>query len=111
MGFTEFLPNLTPMVDLARIVGGFGLATILLVILKHNTQRRYWRTFKRLVDEWASRLSRLEPPRAPANEDEWVAVCERMLSDAKFGPLEAHQLIGTAVLVAKAIVAEKFFVP
>lgn len=105
------LEHLTPMVDLARIIGGFGLVTILLAILKRNAERRCWRSFKRFVDEWASDLAKLETPRVPSRDDEWITVCERLLSDAKFSPLETHQLLDTAVLVAKGITADKVYVP
>ena len=99
------------MVDLARIVGGFGLVTVLLAILKHNAERRCWRTFKRFADEWANGLLELGGRSVPKRDEEWIAVCERMLSDAKFSPLEIYRLIDTAVLVAKGIAADKFLMP
>jgi hypothetical protein len=110
LGFTEFLENLTPMVDLARILAGFGLITVLLAILKRNAERRCWRNFKMRVDDWVDRLreSGNHHPRE-LDDDEWKAECERMLTDAKFSPLEINQVLDTAVIVAKGIAADKFF--
>ena len=110
MGFTELLENLTPMVDLARILTGFGLITILLAILKRNAERRCWRNFKLAVDDWMERLreSEVRHPR-DMEADEWKAECERMLTDAGFSPLEIHQVLETAVIAAKGIAADKLF--
>ncbi len=93
MGFTEFLENLTPMVDLAQILAGFGLVTVFLAILKRNAERRCWRDFKARVDDWVDRL-RESGNRHPRElgDDEWNAECERMLTDAKFSPLEIDRV-------------------
>jgi len=110
LGFTELLENLTPMVDLARILAGFGLITVLLAILKHNAERRCWRNFKVRVDDWTDRLRETEKrhPRELA-DDEWKAECERMLTDSKFSPIEITRILDTSVIVAKGIAADKFF--
>ncbi len=108
MGFPTFLENLTPMVDLARILAGFGLVTVLLAILKRNAERRCWRNFKVRVHDWINYLRATENARRPDLDDEWKAECERMLSDSKFSPLEIKHLLDTAVIVAKQIAAEKF---
>jgi hypothetical protein len=107
----EFLENLTPMVDLARILAGFGLITVLLAILKRNAERRCWRNFKLRVDDWMERLRQTENrhPRE-LDDDEWKAECERMSTDSKFSPLEINQLLDTAVIVAKGIAADKFLI-
>jgi len=94
LGFTEFLENLTPMVDLARILAGLGLITVLLAILKRNAERRCWRSFKVRVDDWIGRLRESENrhPRE-LDDNEWRAECERMLTDSKFSPLEINQIL------------------
>ena len=98
------------MVDLARILAGFGLITVLLAILKRNADRRCWRSFKMHVDDWIDRLREAEQrhPRE-LDDDEWKAECERMLTDSKFSPIEIHQILDTSVIVAKGIAADKFF--
>lgn len=110
MAFTEFLENLTPMVDLARILAGFGLITVLLAILKRNAERRCWRRYKVCVGDWIDRLRETENrhPR-DLDDDQWKAECERMLTDSKFSPLEINQILDTSVVVAKGIAADKFF--
>ncbi|MCG8450720.1 MAG: hypothetical protein MI725_14215 [Pirellulales bacterium] len=99
------------MADLARILAGFGLITVLLAILKHNAERRCWRNYKVFVNDWTDRLFKTgnQHP-ADLEVDEWKAECERMLTDAKFSPLEIERLLDTAVIVAKGIAADKFFV-
>ena len=110
LGFTEFLENLTPMADLARILAGFGLITVLLAILKRNAERRCWQNFKTRVADWIDRLRVIENrhPRE-LSDDEWKAECERMLTDSKFSPIVVNQILDTSVIVAKGIAAEKFF--
>ena len=110
MAFTDFLENLTPLADLARILAGFGVVTVLLAILKRNAERRCWRNFKVRVNDWMERLREAEDrhPRE-LEDDEWKAACERMLTDSKFSPLEIDQMLDTSVIVAKAIAADKFF--
>lgn len=92
------------------LVSGLGLTTILLAYLRRVTQRRAWRLFKKSVDDWVDRL--VESGYRDANElsaDEWKAACERMLTDANFSPLEIKEVLDVAVVVAKGIAAEKFF--
>jgi len=43
-------------------------------------------------------------------EGEWKTVCERMLTDANFSPLQINQLLHVSVVVAKGIVADKILV-
>ena len=111
MGFTELLENLTPMVDLARILAGLGVVTVLLAFLKRNFERRRWRIFKVLVDDWMDRLGKAQNrhPRQ-LDDEEWKAECERMLTDSKFSPLEINQILETSVIVAKGIAADRFFI-
>ncbi|MCG8587002.1 MAG: hypothetical protein MI757_20035 [Pirellulales bacterium] len=99
------------MADVARILAGLGLVTILLATLKRNAERRCWRRFKQGAEDWLDRLAEMERrhPRQ-LEEDEWKAECERILNDAKFSPLEINQVLELSVVVAKGIAAEKFFV-
>ena len=99
------------MVDLARILAGFGVVTVLLAILKRNEERRSWRRFKFQVHDWIDRLRETENrhPR-DLDDNQWKAECERMLTDSRFSPLEINQLLETSIVVAKGIAADKFFV-
>jgi hypothetical protein len=108
--FTNLLENLKPLGDLAQILAGFGVIAVLLAVLKRTSERRCWRNFKTRVDDWVNRLRESEG-RHPRdfNDDEWKAACERMLSDARFSPLEITQVLDTSVIVAKGAVAENFF--
>lgn len=110
LAFTQFFENLTPLVSMAQILAGFGLITVLLAVLKRNSERRCWRIFKARVEDWTDRLrdSGHRHPR-DLDEDEWKAECERMLSDSRFSPLEIHQILDASVIVAKGIAADKYF--
>lgn len=96
------------MVDVAQILAGFGLITVLLAVLKRHAERRCWRLFKERVDDWIDQLQEAEN-RHPHDieDDEWKAKCERMLTDSKFSPMEINQLLNTAVIVARGIAADK----
>jgi hypothetical protein len=107
--FAQFLENLAPLGDLARILAGLGFITVLLAILKRNGERRCWRNFKVRVTEWTYDVGESERRRLPDLDDEGKAECERMLWDSKFSPLEINQVLDTSVIVAKGIAAEKFF--
>lgn len=109
LGFTDFVENLKPMADLAQILAGFGLITVLLAILKRNAERRCWRNYKLRVDDWANRLRDAASHHPGEDAEEWKAECERMLTDARFSPLEINSVLDTAVVVAKGIVADKIF--
>ena len=108
--FTEWLDGLTPMVNLVRILAGLGLVTVLLAYLKRIVERRCWHNYKETVHDWVGRFVESEDRQLnQLSEDEWKAVCERMLTDAKFSPLEIRQILDTAVVVAKGIAADKIF--
>lgn len=108
MAFVDFLDSLKPLADLARILAGFGLITVLLAVLKRNGDRSRWRKFKVRVHQWMDGVQEAEN-RHPREfvDDEWTAKCERMLSDSKFSPLEIDQIMETAVVVAKGIAADR----
>lgn len=106
---TEFLQNLTPLVDLARILTGFGLIAVLLAFLKRNGERRCWRKFKAGVDDWIDDLRSGDRHPNEIEGDEWKAKCEELLTDARFSPLEIHQILATSVIVAQGRVAGAFF--
>jgi hypothetical protein len=42
-------------------------------------------------------------------DSQWSFEAERMLAEADFSPLEIHQLLATAVIVAKGLASERFF--
>lgn len=111
MGFTDWLATLTPLGDVARILAGFGLVAVFLGYLKHTAERRCWRHFKDSVHDWVDRLVEAQS-RHPSEimEEEWKVVCERMLTDANFSPLQINQLLDVSVVVAKGIVADKILV-
>ena len=67
------------MADVARILAGFGAITILLAVLKRNTERRCWRKYKRFVH---SRLDGIvESGRKLDDVPElwWKTECERLM--------------------------------
>ena len=111
MGFTRLLESLTPLAALTQVFAGLGLVTILLAILKRNAERRCWQRFKTLTADWVDRLRETEN-RHPkdVSSSEWKSRCERLLTDANFSPIEIHQLLDTAVVVARGIATEKFFI-
>lgn len=110
MGFTDWLESLKPLGDVASILAGFGLVTVFLAYLKHTAERRCWRNFKESVHDWVERLIKSQN-RHPKElgEDEWKAVCERLLTDANFSPLQLTQVLEVSVVVAKGIAADKVF--
>ncbi|WP_146445145.1 hypothetical protein [Botrimarina colliarenosi] len=102
--------NLTPLVDLARILGGFGLVTVFLAVAKRIAERRRWRAYKSKVAGWLTDLAEAETRHPKELTDhEWQADCEEMLGEVGFSPFESHELLGTAVTVAKKKASERFF--
>lgn len=98
------------MVNLVRVLAGLGLVTVLLAYLKRMAERRCWRNFKESVHDWVDRFEKSENTRLnQLSEDEWKTVCERMLTDANFSPLEIRQVLDIAVVVVKGIAADKIF--
>lgn len=106
----QFLENLAPLVDLARILAGLGFVAVLLAILKRNGERHCWRNFKVRVTDWTDDIAESEHHRLPDLDDEWKAECERMLWDSNFSPPEINQVLDTSVIVAKGIAAERLFI-
>ena len=108
LDFTGWLESLKSLGDVARILAGFGVVTVLLAYLKHTLERRCWRSFKADVRKWVDRLveSGMRHPKE-LSEDEWKAECERRLSDAGFSPLQVKQLLDVSVVAAKGIAAGK----
>jgi hypothetical protein len=109
LAFTMGAENLTPLVDLAQILAGFGVVTVLLALLKHYVERRRWTFFKRQLDEWTDQI-RDAGMRVPhsGDDNQWKAECERVLTEAGFSPLEINQILDLAVATAKGIAADKF---
>lgn len=103
--------NLTPLVDLARILGGFGLVTVFLAVLKRWTERRRWRAYKAKVSIWISDLIEAQSRHPKELSDhEWRADCEELLSRSGFSPLESKDLLEMAVIAAKRKAAERLYV-
>lgn len=103
------LQDLAPLSDLARIMAGLGVVTVLLAVLKRNAERRRWRRFKSHVRGWLTLLdsSGLHPKEL--TDDDWRVECERLLEDAGFTPSESDTLIGLAVSTSKGLAAERYF--
>jgi hypothetical protein len=101
------LETFTQLQNVAQILAGFGVITVLLALLKRYTERRSWQNFKTLVGGWTDAL--LESDQKIGHLDnEWRVECERMLTDSRFSPREINELLDTAVVVAKGIAANKF---
>jgi len=108
LSFTEWLESLTPLVNLVRVLAGVGLVTIMLANLKRAAEKRCWQKYKALVEIRIDYLIK-EQNRHPKEltELEWKVECERLLTDARFGPMEVQQVLEPAVIVAKGIAADK----
>ena len=110
LAFTMLAENLKPLLEMAQILAGFGVLTVLLAIAKRNFERRRWRNFKRRVNRRMDDLrdSEIDHPR-DFEDQQWKAECERMLNDSGFSPLEINLLLDTSVIVAKGIASDRFF--
>lgn len=103
------LENLTYLA-VVQIFAGLGFITIFLAYLKRYAERSRWDRYKVLVDDWMEDLRESEEVHPNDLTDlDWRVRCERLLTDAKFSPLEIHQVFNTAIIVAKGIAHEKFF--
>jgi hypothetical protein len=106
LDFTAWFESLK---SLAQVFAGFGLVTLLLAYAKHAAERWCWKNFKRRAGRWISEL--VESQEGHPNElseVEWRMEVERMLSEAKFSPMQIERLLETAVTVAKGIAIERF---
>lgn len=109
--FTNFSESLKPLGELTQIIAGLGLITVLLASLKRGNERRSWRLFKLQVEEWLEQFRESEGRRpGDLQGDEWKAACERMLTVAKFSPMEINHLLDAAVIVSKGLAADRFFI-
>ena len=108
MDFTKLFELLTPLKDVVAVLSGLGLVTVLLAYLKHSAERKCWRDFKRQADDFAVRFVKADK-RHPyqIDDDEWRAICERMLSDAHFSPMQIPELLDVSVIVTKEIIQDK----
>jgi len=102
------MESFTQLQNVAQILAGFGVITVLLALLKRYAERRSWQNFKTLVDGWTDSLLESDQKIGHLDDDEWKVECERMLTDSRFSPLEINELLNTAVVVAKGIAANKF---
>jgi len=111
LGFVDMPQDLTLLAELARILAGLGLVTVVLAYLKRVAERRRWRGFKSRVRRWLDGLADDES-RHPKDllDDEWKADCEALLDASGFSPLEAAAVLDTAVLAAKKLASDRFFV-
>ena len=107
MDFTAWVESLK---SLAQVLAGFGLVTVLLAYGKHTTDRRCWKNYKRRAEQWMDAVLRAQE-RHPSEltEAQWRFEVERMLTEANFGPIQIHQILETAVIVAKGLASERFF--
>lgn len=103
----QFFESLDSM-GAVKILGTLGLTAILIGVSRWFVDRRRWGHFKAAVHQWLDFLIEAES-RHPKDlrESEWQAECERMLVDARFRPAEVVQLLDLAVIVARAIAANK----
>lgn len=113
MDWTRLFELAKPLGDLVGVLSGLGLVTVLLAFLKHSSERRCWRNFKSEVHNLAGDLVRADDrhPLYHMEDDDWKAVCERLLSDANFSPIQIQQVIPIAVVVAKGITANRIIEP
>lgn len=113
MDWTRLIELVKPLGDLVGVLSGLGLVTVLLAFLKHNSERRCWRNFKSAAHNLAGDLLRAgnRHPFYHMEEDDWKAVCERLLSDANFSPIQIQQIIPIAVVVLKGITANRIVEP
>ena len=116
MSFTEWLESLKQLGEITRIVAGLGFVTVFLAVLKHGAERRCWRFYKRNIRRWVDRqlavrdrVGELRRRPSELSDDEWDVLCEEMLANANFSPLQMKQIMGMAVTTAKGIAAEKIF--
>lgn len=110
MGFTDWLESLTPTLNIVRILAGAGLVTVFLAYFKRIRERRCWRNFKMSVHDWVDQSFQVGFGHPDELEsEEWETVCERMLTDANFSPIEIHQLLAVSIVVAKGIAADRIY--
>lgn len=115
MSFTEWLESLKQLGEIAKVVAGLGFVTVFLAVLKHGAERRCWRVFKRNIRRWVDRNlvvrdeGALRRHPSELSDDDWDVLCEQMLTNANFSPLQMKQIMGMAVTTAKGIAAERFF--
>lgn len=103
----QFFESLDSM-GAVRIFGSLGFAAIVIGLSRWFVDRRRWGHFKAAAHQWLEFLieSQNRHPK-DLRESEWQAECERMLVDARFRPGEIVQLLDLAVIVSKAIAANK----
>jgi len=110
---TEIFEIVKPLGEVVGVLSGLGLVTVLLAYLKHLGERRCWRNFKESAHDLAGDLRQAgnRHPLFHMEKDEWKAVCERLLSDANFSPIQIQQVLDTAVIVAQGIAANRIIEP
>jgi hypothetical protein len=110
------------MADIVQVLAGLGVVTAVLGCLKYSFERRCWRQFKREANSWVNRQLELKargfasavegdesPPGLTALEDDALTVVvEEMLSEAGFTPAQTQQLLKMAVVILRAIAADRF---
>jgi hypothetical protein len=108
LDFTAWDEKLKPAATVVQVFAGLGLTTALLAFARYYFERRCWRRFKRRVDGWIGQLEKsgeLHPKQL--RDHDWRVECERLLSDAYFGPAQVNDLLETSVVVAKGMAADK----
>jgi hypothetical protein len=94
---------------LSQVLAALGVGAAVLAALRRVLQQRRWDRFKQRASEWTDDLLdvgiRLDKR---LTEIEWQSECEVMLTDVGFTPLEIHQILDVAVIVAKGIASTRF---
>ena len=90
-----------------RIATGLGAITAIATMFRYSWNRWRWKRFKRSAARWEEYV---EVHPIEMEEEDWQVVVEQLLGDARFSPFEVQQLLATAVVTAKGVVARKLFI-
>lgn len=107
----DVTPYLSSIAEIARLIGGLGLVTIALAGLKRFVEKRRWRRFRQLAQQFATEsfeqgIADQRPPRQ-YNDDDWRSLAEEMLTDVGMTPTEVTQILSTAVIVLQSRYQER----
>lgn len=95
--------------SISQILAALGVSAAVLAAFRRFVEKRRWDRFKRRTSQWTDDLLvvgiRLDKRLA---EEEWQSECETLLADVGYTPLEIHQILGVAVVVAKGIASTRF---
>lgn len=95
--------------SVSQILAALGESAAVLAAFRRFVEKRRWDRFKRRANEWTDDLLevgiRFDKRFA---DEEWQSECEILLADVGYTPLEIHQILGVAVVVAKGIASTRF---